>query len=59
MMTKPKTIEELEDELCIHCPLTDGGTASVNTNPMNLCEGRACDEAYSAYLELCEEEEEE
>lgn len=48
---KIKTCDELGDELCFYCPLTDWGTQAVNTCAMTLCEGRKCSEAYECYLE--------
>ena len=51
-----KSIVDLDEELCAHCPLTDYGTVSVNTNQYNLCEGASCAEAYENYVETLEEE---
>lgn len=46
-----KTADQLGDELCYYCPLTERGTQSVNTSPFDLCEGRKCSEAYERYIE--------
>ncbi|MGX8833983.1 hypothetical protein ACWG0P_07195 [Amedibacillus sp. YH-ame6] len=54
----PKTIEELDGELCKYCPCTDYGFEKINTGPWNLCEGCACDKAYEKYLEDNQDEEE-
>lgn len=51
-----KTMNELVDELCDYCHLTDYGLNKVNTGPHNLCEGRSCSEAYDNYKEGIEEE---
>jgi hypothetical protein len=51
-----KTSEELGEDLCVHCPLTEFGLIKVNTGPYDLCEGRCCEEAYANYIEQCEEE---
>lgn len=45
-----KTYDELEDQLCDYCPLTQFGDR-VNTNQYNLCEGCKCLEAYDNYLD--------
>lgn len=52
-----KTLEDLEEELCDHCPLTEYGTVSTNTGSHNLCEGMQCGTAYENYLESEKEEE--
>lgn len=52
-------IEELGDDLCNYCPMTDCGSYSVNTSHFNLCEGRSCEEAYECYEEEFLEEQEE
>lgn len=44
------TREELGDNLCKYCELTEYGNKEINTNQFNLCEGICCDDAYSNYL---------
>jgi len=51
-----KSKKELDTELCDYCPFTKEGP--TNTGPWNLCEGRACDEAYENYKEEYERSEE-
>lgn len=48
-MGNPKDIEDLEDDLCEHCPLDEEfrGARSPHYN----CEGCRCEEAYENYLE--------
>jgi len=55
-MNKPLSKEELDIELCNHCPLTDYGLTQINTAPYNLCEGIRCDLTYEEYVENFEEE---
>lgn len=50
--------EELEDELCKYCTLTDYGLKEVNTHPLNLCLFGWCNDAYEEYLEQFKYEEE-
>lgn len=48
----PKTVEELGEDLCNHCPLPPEmqGVHCYGGEPV-MCEGRGCEEAYAAYLE--------
>lgn len=48
------TKEQLDTNLCKHCPLTCDGP--VNTGPHNLCEGGRCEQAYENYLDSVEAE---
>lgn len=49
--SKILTCEQLGDNLCKYCEITEYGLLSVNTNQFNLCEGVLCDDAYCNYLE--------
>ncbi|ADL53243.1 hypothetical protein [Clostridium cellulovorans] len=53
-----KSKDELDEELCNYCPLTDYGLTKINNAPYNQCEGIRCDLTYKEYLENFEEEEE-
>lgn len=57
---KPKSMEELGEELCDHCPLPDEAKGSYSTPSGNSagCEGSHCSEAYDNYLESLAEDEE-
>ncbi|SNS20983.1 hypothetical protein SAMN05446037_100635 [Anaerovirgula multivorans] len=61
MSNRAKIIKDLAEEeiICEYCICTDYGRARVNTGPWNLCEGRACDEAYENYLANVGEDEDE
>ena len=55
-----KKMQELEDELCKHCPWTNYGetSSSVHTpDGVIMCEGSHCEKAYENYLEEHEDEE--
>ena len=54
---QPKTLEDLDDELCDYCPLPDElkGVHSYGGNPV-MCEGSHCNEAYERYLEEFKQE---
>lgn len=51
-MERPKTIEELDTDICDYCPLPDEakGVHNYGNGPV-MCEGRYCPEAYDNYLE--------
>lgn len=57
-MNKPKTIEELDTDLCQYCPLPteSQGVHCYGGLPV-MCEGSYCSEAYENYLDEYEEEE--
>lgn len=46
-------MEDMDEELCSYCELTDFGSEKINTNPNNLCEGGDghCSKSYLSYLE--------
>ena len=46
-----KSIEELGEELCVYCPLSDEERSGSPHNPTG-CEGTKCEEAYENYLDL-------
>jgi hypothetical protein len=50
--------EDLAEDLCNYCELTDYGLTEINNAPWNMCEGICCDKAYENYLEDFEEENE-
>jgi hypothetical protein len=60
----PKSIEELDDELCRYCHCTEYGSnmeaPKIKGTPSGYssCEGAYCNDAYDYYLEHQEEEEE-
>jgi len=53
-----KSMEELEEELCEHCPLPSElrGVHCYGGEPI-MCEGSHCDEAYENYKEDYDESE--
>lgn len=53
----PKTIDELDEELCSYCPLPEEsqGVHCYGGLPV-MCEGSHCKEAYQNYLDTYEEE---
>lgn len=46
-----RTNDEVGEDLCEYCELTEYGCRKINTGPWNLCEGIGCDKAYEEYLE--------
>lgn len=58
-MSKPLSIEELEEDLCKYCPLPEQskGVHCYGGQPV-MCEGSHCEQAHEIYLEEFEEEEE-
>jgi len=60
MSKTPKTVEELEEELCNYCPIPEEGRGINNYgNGPVMCEGSHCNDAYERYLEEFEEDEDE
>ncbi len=57
-MLRPKTLEELDDELCNYCEPTQRGTSKCYGTPYGYysCEGAYCEEAYETYLEEYEDD---
>lgn len=54
----PKKIEDLDEELCKHCPI-DEEYRGVHGSPGGFsagCEGSRCAEAYQNYLDNDEED---
>jgi len=53
----PKSIEELDEELCEHCPSPEEaqGVHCYGGKPV-MCEGSRCKEAYQNYLDEFEED---
>lgn len=50
-----KTMEELAEELCDFCPLSEDQRKCTVFNPEG-CGGAYCEEAYDTYLEEMEDE---
>ena len=45
-------VDDLSDDLCLYCPLDDGGKGTRGVpNGYISCEGRCCQEAYEMYIE--------
>jgi len=57
-MSKPKTQEELEEELCKYCSLPENlhGVHCYGGKPTMCVDSGGCEHAYEAYLEEYEEE---
>ena len=46
-----KLKKDMDEDLCVYCPLTEFGYIKLNTSHFNLCFGSRCDEAYENYIE--------
>jgi hypothetical protein len=52
--------EDMDEELCNYCPLPEGSNKMCCYGGLPFsCEGSRCDEAYEAYLESEDDDEEE
>lgn len=59
IMRRQKMSNEYISVICNYCEFTESGTAIVNSNPWNLCEGRGCEKARERCIEETGEEPEE
>lgn len=50
-MTKPKTMDELGEELCEYCEREKRGVGSGPNGPIFYCDERGCKQAYQNYLD--------
>lgn len=56
-MNCPKSMEELDEELCNYCPLPEQSKGvHCYGNSISMCEGKCCNEAYKSCLEESEED---
>lgn len=60
-MSKPQTMEELEEDLCNYCPIPKEaqGVHNYGGEPSFCVDSGCCNKAYERYLEEYEEEENE
>lgn len=58
-MVKAKTMDELGEDLCKHCPIEEGqrGAHCYGGEPVFCVDSGQCETAYDNYLESLEEEE--